>query len=108
MTTNKFNWHQAWGTPCYSGEVNTASELTFVGHIGPGNGQSGQGYLEAQDSKTGASLWTSPAMTAPATSPPITYEVNGVQYVAIMAGGEAHDDPTGGIRGDTIYTFALG
>ena len=35
-------------------------------------------------------------MTAPATSPPITYSVNGVQYVAIMAGGEAHDDPTGG------------
>ncbi len=107
VTTNKFNWHQAWGTPCYSGEVNTASGLTFVGHIGPGNGQSGQGYLEAQDSKTGASLWTSPAMTAPATSPPITYSVNGVQYVAIMAGGEGHDDPTGGIRGDTIYAFAL-
>jgi quinohemoprotein ethanol dehydrogenase len=108
VTTNKFNWHQAWGTPCYSGEVNTASGITFVGHIGPGNGQSGQGYLEAQDSKTGASLWTSPPMTAPATSPPITYEVNGVQYVAIMAGGEAHDDPTGAKRGDTIYTFALG
>ena len=47
-------------------------------------------------------------MTAPATSPPITYAVNGVQYVAIMAGGEGHDDPTGGTRGDTIYVFALG
>ena len=108
VTTNKFNWHQAWDTPCYSGEVNTASGLTFVGHIGPGNGQSGQGYLEALDSKTGAQLWQSAPMTAPATSPAITYAVNGVQYVAIMAGGEGHDDPTGGIRGDTIYAFALG
>jgi glucose dehydrogenase len=107
VTTNKWNWHQAWDTPCYSGEVNTASGLTFVGHIAPGNGQSGQGYLEALDSKTGAQLWTSPAMTAPATSPAITYSVNGKQYVAIMAGGEGHDDPTGGIRGDTIYAFAL-
>jgi glucose dehydrogenase len=107
VTTNKFNWHQAWGTPCYSGEVNTASGLTFVGQIGPGNGQSGQGFLQAVDSKTGASLWTSPPMTAPATSPAITYAVNGKQYVAIMAGGESHDDPTHGIRGDTIYVFAL-
>jgi len=107
VTTNKWNWHQAWGTPCYSGEVNTASGLTFVGHIGPGNGRSGQGYLEALDSKTGQQLWTSPPMTAPATSPAITYAVNGKEYVTIMAGGEGHDDPTGGIRGDTIYTFAL-
>jgi quinoprotein glucose dehydrogenase len=107
VTTNKFNWHQAWDTPCYSGEANTASGLTFVGHIGPGNGASGQGYLEAQNSQTGQSLWTSPPMTAPATSPPITYAVNGKQYVVIMAGGEGHDDPTHGLRGDTLYAFAL-
>jgi glucose dehydrogenase len=107
VTTNKFNFHQKWATPCYSGEVNTASGLTFVGHIGPGNGRTGQGYLEAVNSKTGQSLWTSPLMTAPATSPAISYSVDGKQYVAIMAGGEGHDDPTGGIRGDTIYVFAL-
>jgi glucose dehydrogenase len=107
LTTNKFNWHQEWDTPCYSGTVNTATGLTFVGHIGPGNGESGQGYLEAVDSKTGQSVWTSPPMTAPATSPPITYSVNGQQYVSVMAGGEGHDDPTGGIRGDTIYTYAV-
>jgi quinohemoprotein ethanol dehydrogenase len=107
VETNKFTFHQKWATPCYSGSVNTASGITFVGHIGPGNGRTGQGYLEAQNSKTGQTLWTSPPMTAPATSPPITYAVNGKQYVAIMAGGEAHDDPTLGIRGDTIYVFAL-
>lgn len=106
-TTNKFNWHQKWATPCYSGSFSTASGLTFVGHIGPGDGRTGQGYLAAVNAKTGQQLWQSPPMTAPATSPPITYSVGGVQYVAIMAGGEGHDDPTDGIRGDTIYTFKL-
>jgi hypothetical protein len=107
VTTNKLGWHQKWDTPCYSGSMDTASGLTFIGHIGQGNGETGQGYLEAVNSKTGASLWTSPLMTAPATSPTVTYSVDGKQYVAIMAGGEAHDDPTGGIRGDTIYAYAL-
>jgi quinohemoprotein ethanol dehydrogenase len=107
VETNTFSWHDKWATPCYSGSVNTATGLTFVGQIGEGNGRTGQGFLEAVNSKTGQSLWTSPLMTAPATSPPITYSVGGKQYVAIMAGGEAHDDPTGGVRGDTIYAFAL-
>jgi glucose dehydrogenase len=107
VETNTFTWHTKWATPCYSGSVNTASDLTFVGHIGEGNGRSGEGYLAAVNSKTGQPVWQSPLMTAPATSPPITYSVDGKQYVAIMAGGEGHTDPTLGIRGDTIYAFAL-
>jgi len=54
-------------------------------------------------------------MDAPATAPPITYSVNGHQYVSILVGGQAHDDPTRPdgltspvrLRGDSIYTFAL-
>jgi quinohemoprotein ethanol dehydrogenase len=114
-TSNKLAWHQKWQTPCYSGTVNTASGLTFVGHIGPGNGQTGAGYLEAVNTKTGKSLWTSPPMDAPATAPPVTYSVNGKQYVSILVGGQAHDDPTrphgltspDRLRGDSIYTYML-
>jgi quinohemoprotein ethanol dehydrogenase len=113
--TNTLAWHQKWQTPCYSGTVNTATGLTFVGHIGPGNGRTGHGYLQAVDTKTGTSLWSSPTMDAPATAPPITYSVNGHQYVSILVGGQAHDDPTRPagltspvrLRGDSIYTFAL-
>ena len=55
-------------------------------------------------------------MNAPATSPPITYSVNGTQYVSIFSGGESHNDPTRPnpalpnerVRGDTVYTYALG
>jgi quinohemoprotein ethanol dehydrogenase len=113
--TNKLTWHQKWQTPCYSGTVNTASGIAFVGHIGPGNGQTGQGYLEAVNTRTGASLWRSPPMDAPATAAPVTYAVNGKQYVSILVGGQGHDDPTrphgltspDRLRGDSVYTFAL-
>ena len=112
----KFMWHQTWETPCYSGSMNTASGLTFVGHIGKGNGKDGLGYLAAVDSKTGAELWESGLMDAPATSGAVTYSVYGTQYVTIVSGGEGHNDPTRPsattasqrVRGDSIYTYKLG
>jgi glucose dehydrogenase len=112
----KWNWHQTWLAPCYSGTVNTATGLTFVGHLGQGTAQNGLGYLSAVNTKTGAELWQSPQMDAPASAPPITYEVGGVQYVSILAGGESHNDPTrptpsfpaNRVRGDSIYTYVLG
>ena len=33
--------------PCYSGTMNTAAGMTFVGHLGEGNAQDGNGFLEA-------------------------------------------------------------
>jgi quinohemoprotein ethanol dehydrogenase len=108
VTTNKWEFHQNWSDVCFSGSVDTASGITFVGHLGTGNANTGDGYIQAVDSKTGASLWTSPTMPAMAAAPPITYMVNGVQYVAGMAGGESHEDPdpTGGF-GSYMYAFAV-
>jgi alcohol dehydrogenase (cytochrome c) len=106
VTTNKFAFHQDWTEVCFSGSADTATGLTFVGHLGTG-GTNSQGYLQAVDSATGASLWTSPAMAVPAAAPPITYSVNGKQYVAEIVGGEGHEDPTGGVRGSFIYAYAL-
>jgi glucose dehydrogenase len=108
LTTNKFEFHQKWSAICFSGSANTASGLTFVGHLGEGSGSTGQGYLEAVDSKSGKSLWNSPIMGAEAAAPPITYSVNGKQYVAEIVGGESHEqpDPTNGY-GSYIYAFAL-
>ncbi len=112
----KWAWHQIWNAPCYSGTVNTASGLTFVGHLGQGSAQNGLGYLAAVNTKTGAELWESGLMDAPAAAPPITYSVNGTQYVSIVVGGESHNDPTRPnpavpnqrVRGDSVYTYALG
>jgi quinohemoprotein ethanol dehydrogenase len=115
VTTGKLTWHQHWEAPCYSGSMNTATGITFIGHLGEGNAQDGKGYLEAVDTKTGKSLWKSPLMTAPIGAAPVTYMVNGKQYVSVAVGGQSHNDvsrPAGltnpaRLRDDSIYTFAL-
>jgi quinohemoprotein ethanol dehydrogenase len=115
VTTGQYTWHQHWPAICYSGSANTAGGVTFVGHFGTGDGSKGDGYLEAVDTKTGKSLWTSPPMPYPAAAAPIVYSVNGKEYVTIEVGGAGHNDvsrPFGlldprRVRGDYVYTFAL-
>jgi len=127
VTTGKLSggaaWHQRWDAPCYSGSMNTASGLTFIGHLGQQpNAQDGKGYLEAVDTKTGASLWKSGPMQAPVGAAPVTYSVNGKQYISVAVGGQSHNDvsrPRGRtgtcgtppaacrLRDDSIYTYVL-
>jgi quinohemoprotein ethanol dehydrogenase len=115
VQTGKYVYHQHWSAICYSGSANTASGLTFVGHFGTGDGSKGDGYLEAVDTKTGKSLWTSPPMPYPVAAAPIVYTVNGKEYVTVEDGGAGHNDVTRPfglldprrIRGDFVYTFAL-
>lgn len=116
VQTGKYTFHQHWPAICYSGSVNTAGGVTFVGHFGSGDGSKGDGYLEAVNTATGASLWTSAPMPYPVAAAPITYTVNGKQYVTVEVGGAGHNDvtrPNGlldshRVRGDYVYTFALG
>jgi alcohol dehydrogenase (cytochrome c) len=115
VETGKFTWHQHWSAICYSGSANTAGGITFVGHFGTGNGSAGDGYLEAVNTKTGQSLWTSPTMPYPVSAAPIVYSVNGKEYVTVEDGGSGHNDVTRPyglldprrVRGDYVYTFAL-
>jgi alcohol dehydrogenase (cytochrome c) len=115
VQTGKYTWHQHWQAICYSGSANTAGGITFVGHFGTGDGSKGDGYLEAVDTKTGKSLWTSPTMPYPVSAAPIVYSVNGKEYVTVEDGGSGHNDVTRPdglldprrVRGDNVYTFAL-
>ena len=115
VTTGKYTWHQHWQSICYSGSANTAGGITFVGWFGTGDGSKGDGYLEAQDTKTGASLWKSPTMPYPVAAAPIVYTVGGKEYVTVEVGGAGHNDVTRPfglldsrrVRGDYVYTFAL-
>jgi quinohemoprotein ethanol dehydrogenase len=115
VTTGKLTWHQNWPSPCYSGSMNTASGITFVGWLGVGNAQDGKGFLQAVDTVTGAELWKSELMSAPVGAAPVTYTVGGKQYVSVAVGGQAHNDvsrPKGltnpaRLRDDAIYTFVL-
>jgi glucose dehydrogenase len=117
VLTGKLTWHQHWTAPCYSGSMNTASGITFVGHLGTptGNGQDSKGFLEAVDTASGQSLWSSNALDAGVGAAPVTYTVNGKQYVSVAVGGQSHNDvsrPNGLTspvrwRNDSIYTYAL-
>jgi PQQ-dependent dehydrogenase (methanol/ethanol family) len=62
----------------YSGVLSTAGGLVFYGETGGG--------FAAVDAKTGKTLWVFKA-TEPWKASPMTYMMNGRQYVAIASGG---------------------
>jgi alcohol dehydrogenase (cytochrome c) len=61
----------------YAGAMATAGNLVFLGHI--------DGTFSAYDAKTLKELWSFNAGTG-INAPPITYAVNGKQYVAVLVG----------------------
>jgi PQQ-dependent dehydrogenase (methanol/ethanol family) len=77
-----------WETPkaprATSGALATAGNLVFMGNS---NGK----QLSAYNAKTGAKLWTYEVQTA-IFAAPITYELDGVQYIAASVGGSAQGD----------------
>ncbi|HVC83018.1 MAG TPA: PQQ-binding-like beta-propeller repeat protein [Chloroflexota bacterium] len=76
--TGKIAWKTATPAPMLGGAVATASGLVFAG--------SHDGNFYAFDAKTGKIVWkTNVGLSFGAA--PITYEVNGTQYIAVAAGG---------------------
>jgi quinohemoprotein ethanol dehydrogenase len=77
-----------WETPkaarATSGALATAGNLVFMGNS---NGK----QLSAYNAKTGEKLWTYELQTA-IYAAPITYELDGVQYIAASVGGTAQGD----------------
>jgi quinoprotein glucose dehydrogenase len=68
-----------WGTPLAGGPTVTASGLIFIG-------ATADERLRALDVETGETLWTIRTPTA-SMATPMTYEINGRQYVVIASGG---------------------
>jgi PQQ-dependent dehydrogenase (methanol/ethanol family) len=73
----KARWNVNRSSPVASGVLATAGSLVFQG--------STEGGLEALAADTGALLWKFDARTS-ITAAPITYEVNGIQLIAVVAG----------------------
>jgi quinoprotein glucose dehydrogenase len=82
------------GLPNLGGAIVTASGVTFIA-------ATFDHYLRAFDSATGRELWRG-ELPAGARATPMTYAVNGRQYVVICVGG---GDDWG--RGDYVVAFAL-
>jgi len=63
----------------HSGSVlTTGGDLVFAGD--------GQGYLTAFHARTGKVLWNFQTGSVAISAPPITYELDGRQYIAVLAG----------------------
>ncbi|MFK7956333.1 MAG: pyrroloquinoline quinone-dependent dehydrogenase [Lysobacterales bacterium] len=73
---------EEWGSPNVGGPIVTAGGLVFIG-AGMDN------TFRAISSKSGATLWEDKNLPAPAMAVPMTYQVDGTQYVVVAAGGNA-------------------
>jgi glucose dehydrogenase len=81
--------------PLIGGVLATAGELVFNGEA--------NGWFKAFDAKNGKELWKYNA-GAGVNAPPVSYMVNGKQYVAVAAGGNNQIDAK---RGNSVFVFAL-
>lgn len=87
-----------WGSLTLGGPITTASGLVFVA-------ATFDAHLRAFDIESGRELWAAALPTA-ALATPMTYAVNGRQFVVVAAGG--HDRATDLARtGDWLVAFAL-
>jgi len=84
------------GMPNAGGPIVTAGGLAFVA-------AATDNYLRAFDVETGSELWKS-RLPAGGQATPMTYEVNGRQFIVIAAGGHGG---LGTTRGDYVVAFAL-
>jgi PQQ-dependent dehydrogenase (methanol/ethanol family) len=80
----KMVWETPRGPRATSGVLATAGNLVFMGN-------SGGRKLSAYNAKTGQNLWTFDAQTD-VYAAPITYELNGKQYIAASVGGTGGAD----------------
>lgn len=88
---------QETGSANYGGLLGTAGGLLFV--VGTDDKQ-----IRAVDKRTGATLWKH-VMDAAGSSPPISFEIDGKQYVAVIAsGGKFHNFVD---KSNKLYVFGL-
>lgn len=96
--TNTIVWQKTapFGLTNGDGVLTTSTGLLFEG--------SPQGTFSARNAASGRTLWTWQTGSGIETTP-VTYLVNGVQYVAILAGGNTAYTAT---DGDSLWAFRLG
>jgi glucose dehydrogenase len=78
VNSGNIAWQYKSGFPMLGGVLATASNLVFAGEM--------DGNFNAFDAQSGRKLWHFNLGTG-VCAPPVTYRVNGVQYVAVAAGG---------------------
>jgi len=105
VATGKIAWQYKSDFPMIGGTLATAGNLVFTGEL--------NGHFDAFDAKSGAKLWQF-NLGAGVNASPITYRVNGVQYIAVAAGGNSgnSNNRLAALRGypaagDVVAIFAM-
>lgn len=95
LNTGKRAWQVKTDQPMIGGALATAGNLVFTGE--------GNGHFNAYDARTGKTLWSFTG-GAGCNAPPVTYSVDGKQYIAVACGGNYQ---LGYPLGDAVLVFAL-
>jgi alcohol dehydrogenase (cytochrome c) len=95
LNTGKRAWQVKTDQPMIGGALATAGNLVFTGE--------GNGHFNAYDARTGKTLWSFTA-GAGCNAPPVTYTLDGKQYIAVACGGNFQ---LGYPLGDAVLVFAL-
>ena len=95
LNTGKILWQTNVDDPMVGGALVTAGGLVFTGE--------GNGRFDAFDAENGKLLWHHKANYG-VNAPPVSYAVNGKQYIAVAAGG---NKVFGYKTGDEILVFTL-
>ncbi len=100
-STNLTRWKRAmpYSLAHGNGILTTASDLLFIGQP--------DGNLIGMDATNGRELWRFQTGAAISASP-ITYTIDGEQYVAIYAGGTGIPYGNSAPRGDYLWAFKVG
>ena len=93
--TGEVVWRQRTEKPMAGGALATAGGLVFAGRT--------TGWFDAYDADTGERLWSF-RTGAGCNSAPVTYQVEGRQFVTVACGGHGVLDPQGG---DAVVAFTL-
>jgi len=95
VNTGKIAWNDTLPQPMIGGALATAGNLVFTGE--------GNGWFDAFDATSGKLLWRF-NLGAGVNAPPVAYQVNGHEYIAVAAGGNFQ---LGYPLGDAVAIFAL-
>ncbi len=95
LTTGKIAWQNKTAQPLIGGVLATAGGVLFTGE--------GDGNFNAYNSQTGEMLWQTKSEFG-VNAPPITYTIDGVQYIAVASGGNSI---FGYKQGDAVLVYAL-
>jgi alcohol dehydrogenase (cytochrome c) len=93
--TGHIAWQRRTDRPMVGGSLVTAGGLLFTGE--------GTGWFRAYDAATGTPLWEYRA-TAGVNAPPIAFQVDGREFIAVAAGGNTQQ---GYKLGDAVLIFGL-